>query len=1100
MIYQIIPKYLKMQLAANWLQQHPLSAHHIESFLEWQHFGLLKTLRAQCIFGKTKNWKIANAQLEAPITTPQYCIERNLTYFSRLLVDWNETKNDGTIVQIKDFELAQIPMIVMPHLAADNIGGYFVIKGSERAIVTQLRTAYNQPICSLNKQDLKKNRIRAEQNGNAKQDTTAAEIRVRSISEASGHSCQSDMYLTRLDQCILESIKFKGRVNVGVAMKLLGCNEMQDFVWATGCNETAHLLWLSSLVAADQNEANEILTRQLGTDATKLLLFDVWPHLGLTATNAICCRYMGSLAERIVRARREKKGDNRDALRFKRFEAAGHLIAELFEQIFKRWCSQEQKRVFARDNLIIGIHGVEFITKALLYCFSTGTWGAPFSKFSRLGVCQMRCNLSYLSYLAHVRRCSNPQSRETKNLLVRQLDSSEWGYVCPLDSPEGAKIGIVKNLSIAANITRHTVQAHVMDALLLNCTCLSTIAIGIEGAVLILNGRPTAMCNNVELLIETFINLRRLGWFDSSCSIGIDGRDVLIWTDAGRIVRPVWTRGAIKTGTDWNIEFDRGNVQLIDPFESEFCGQFDDNQQIDDGLMFGISAATIPLLNFQPPVRGLFGAAMIKQAVSLLGPSQHNRLDTTLHVSHKTQKPLVVTKSQMMLGLDNYPLGTNLLVAVAPIDGYNQDDAVVVNQHSVDRGLFSGSLIKTHQVEESCDGSCQYKVCLPEIQVRHDHVNYCLLENDGLPKLGAKFEVGDAMIGLVSRSFGKSHCNSLICGKGEEGTVIKVVKTVYLGNLIIKIQVEKQLRFMAGDKTASRYSQKGICGKLMTPDKLPFAADGTVPDIIINPLCLPSRMTLTALIECIFGIECLETGQRAVLNAFENKTTIEDLVNRIMANRGTDNPYGQVAMYHPVTLKQRTVFMGVGYYLWLAHFAEPKCYARDTGIRSKLKRQPTDGRSRQGGLRFGEMDRDVCVTMPGILDDRLFWSSDAFWIPVCKNCNQVAINKKICLCGSNNISMTKLAFTNHMVFNLMRAAGCRLNFFIEPPKHLAIVETKIEKDLFSTDNKNSADDQNNEDESSDDESSDDEIINVARPYNLDDIFYSNETEDCDDKE
>ncbi len=1040
-----------MKIVESWLEENPLSAHHIRSYLEWQHFGLLKTLRAQKIVSKTKTWQILDAVLSKPELSPQDCVERNLTYESRLLVTFSETRLDGQTTMIPGFELARIPMIVMPDECDDGIGGFFVIKGTERVLITQLRTAYNQPICSLNRPDLKKNRVRAEQNGHARQDTTVAELKVRSISEASGHSCQSDLFLTRLDQLLLEcKPKFKGRVNVGLALKSLGCCELEDFAWATGCKETAHLLWLGSLTAHDQASAIEQLDAQLGADSRRLLLTEVWPHLGLESSPAGCCRYIGSLAERLVRAKREQQGDNRDALRFKRFEAAGHLLSELFEQIYKRWVSQVQKWCHDKDNLIVGIHGTEFITKRILYCFSTGTWGSPFGKFLRLGVSQARCNLSQLSRLSHLLRCSNPQSRETKNLLVRQLDPSELGYVCPLDSPEGAKIGIVKNMTFATCITRHTVGAHVLDALQCNdSSMLQEIQFGAPGLTVSVNGKPVYLCSQAERLVKSFVELRRLGYFDHGCSIGQDEKNLMIWTDAGRIIRPVWTRSACckdLRSCHWPTELAAGRAQWIDPFESEFCGRFSEEQELNEALMFGLSAATIPLLGFQPSVRGVFGAAMIKQAVSLLGPGQHDRLDTTAHVSNRVEKPLVATKCQALFGLDRYPLGVNLLVAVAPLAGYNQEDAVVLNQHSVDRGLFNGQLLKTHQAEEYCDGNVLCRVELPELSARLSHVNYCLLGKDGLPELGAEMQQGDAIIGLTTRSYGKSRCSSVVCSKGEEGVVVRIVKSIHEDFLVVKIVLQRELRIMNGDKLSSRYSQKGISGKIVHPSELPFCADGTVPDMVINALCLPSRMTLPTIIEGQLGNRCVATCSQIELDAFQPHYTIEKIQDSL-EELGLDR-FSEATMFCPETLgvvevaepnlpvsqpPVRRVMLGVMYYLWLAHFAEPKCYARDTGVRSKLKRQPTDGRSRLGGLKFGEMDRDACITMPAVLDDRLFWSSDAFWVPVCSLCHQIAVNRFKCLCGgkSEQIKTAKLAFTNHMVFNLMRAAGCWLRFHVE---------------------------------------------------------------------
>ncbi len=1079
-----------MDLFASFLKQHPLSSHHVDSFLDWQYFGLPKTLKSQKLTSKNRTWTIIDCELEKPEISFKECIQKNLTYESKLVVTWKETNNvTGSNIYIPKFVLATLPMIIMPHEAPDGVGGYFVIKGIERVLISQIRAAYNQPMCFYERADLRTNKIKAEANGFYKSDIVVARSNIRSLSEGSGHSCRVDVSLTQNGQCMLEcSAKFKGRLNVGLVLKALGCISMEDYLWACGSHEAAKMLRLSSFAAATSEDAIDILSNQIklspktvaGQKVEKrekilhLLLYEVWPHLGFDTTIEAVVIFLGSIVSKLVKVRRSKCGDNRDAVRFKRFEAAGHLIGELFEQIFKRWISSEQSACLERDNLIIAAHATQYISRKIMFCFSTGNWGAPFSKFIRLGVSQPRCNMSALGALSHIQRFSNPQSRETKNLQVRQLDPAHFGWLCCIDSPEGAQVGIVGNFAVSARISRVSPSVIVYDSIMKLDSLIKPFRFGEEYvSILTINGRPYGMVDRVDELIDLFKKCRLRGDFDLTCSIGISDREIQIWTDAGRLFRPVWSNDYdVGRTSDWQTELSSGRAQLIDSFEEEFLGQFSWDRELDPSMMFGITAATIPLINHQPPVRGMFGAAMIKQAVSLLGIDQNERLDTTAHVADRTEMPLVFTKAQKILKLDQTPLGVNLIVAIRPFDGGNQEDAVVLNRATVERGMFRGHILKTHQACQSNDGSTMVDIALPALENRQPQVNYCLLEPDGLPRLGAEVLIGDAIIGSVARSNQKSKCVSIVASRGEDGTVIRVLKMENEGKLVVKVVIRKRLEMVSGNKFSSRFAQKGIVGTIVPSWEMPFCEDGTIPDMLINPLCLPSRMTIPTLIESMFGLWCLETRQKIELpNSFVPIGEHEKIKNEL-ESFGIDSSCLK-KMYCPKTFESCLVTIAPMYYLWLAHFAEPKCYARDTGIRSKQTRQPTDGRTKQGGLRFGEMERDAAVTMPHLLDDRLFWSSDAFWVPVCRTCHQIAVNDEKCLCGANKIQRVKLAFTNHMVFNLMRAMGTRLDFMLEKQIEIKQIENI---DIDEEEEEEEIDEEDQEEELEDELDSDYDMI------------------------
>jgi DNA-directed RNA polymerase beta subunit len=308
-------------------------------------------------------------------------------------------------------------------------------------------------------------------------------------------------------------------------------------------------------------------------------------------------------------------------------------------------------------------------------------------------------------------------------------------------------------------------------------------------------------------------------------------------------------------------------------------------------------------------------------------------------------------------------------------------------------------------------------------------------------------QIGDVLIGQCSKHNKKIEDCSLSVMRGDEGVVHYVEKKRKNGFLFVKIIIASDLPVNIGDKFASRFSQKGVVGQIKNVWELPYMADGTVPDIIINPLSLPSRMTIPTILETLCGLITLQTGHHFVVSAFD-QLSIKDLKQQV-ANVGF-NANGTHQLRNAETGNLMTpIFMGPMYYNRLAHLSEDKCYGRETGRMSKLTRQPTDGRSRMGGLRVGEMERDaiLALNMGNVLQERFFTSSDKFWIHVCKNCNNMSINDKLCFCGatSQSIKKVKCCFTNNLVFSQLKSLLCLVQFD-KKPDQLQIVDDDMDED------------------------------------------------------
>jgi DNA-directed RNA polymerase beta subunit len=1144
-----------MNVLESWLDTYiKVPQHHISSFQDWMYFGLQKTMESQTLCSDKKSWSFLNARISKPELTPLEAHIKGVTYDAEILVDIEETNLiDGQVSILKNVVIARTPLIILPNdEGSDGIGGYFQIKNVERVLVTQERAGYNQPIVTFAKDSSKKNRVKTDDvfstkpsqsttrcskasaelisdyvefnssvrnTYNKQVDVVLVQVNLRSISESSNHSCGTEVALTRQSQVLISNTKFRGRIPVSLVLKALGCTTLDHFKWACMQDEEiATNLYVCSMSASSKVDALDKLAPRLiftqrsvesfkmdAKDVLRFLTFELFPHLGLNTTPSITAVYIGMLVVKCFEARRTGKADDRDSLQFKRFEPAGVLIRDLFEQLVKKWITVMKKFCMKKNNIIVGIQP-SFLTKRLLYCFSTGSWGALLSNYKRMGVSQPRATSSYIAQLSHLYRVSNPISKETRNQPVRQINPSQQYYLCPCESPEGQTVGIVTNFAIGATITNEASPTMLIDAM---SHMLRKIILDQEfNHLVFLNGRIIGSTFSLDDFVNEFLHLRKIGKFDGGInrgmvSIGICKDNIYIWCDGGRVTRLVKNVADVGHVVHWRDGLLNGELQYVDPFEQEFGPiKHSQSREIHESTLFGITASSIPFIEFQPVPRAVYATGMQKHTICSIGPMQAEKFGTTLYIGRRQQEPVVTTTMSRALNLNDYPTGTNVIVAICPCDGYNQEDAIVINKSSLDRGLFASDIYKTHCVEEEYIGDSSKCFCIPPFETRNNSYNYCMLDDSGIVRVGMDVVAGDVIVGQVTKnnkkeidkdskkSFRRVVDSSIVVSKGEEGRVFRVVSYTDTGKRAVKIVIVSQLPVVCGDKFASRFGQKGVCGKIANACDLPFCEDGTVPDIFMNPLALPSRMTIPTIMEALFGLVALKTQQSNIVTTFE---PVED-IRATMELYGIDTS-GTCIMRNPVNGKKMVpIFVGPMYYSRLAHLAEPKCYARSIGVTSKLTRQPTDGRSRQGGLRFGEMETDAMIglKMSHVLHDRLYRCSDPFFINVCR-CMDLALNKNKCLCGAGpeNIERVKLAFSSNLAFAILRAMGCMVKFGLYD--RINDREDKMSDDDESGDDKDDEDEAMSSTDDGSEEDDDDKDLNEL--CEMDDVIMEDDDDD-----
>lgn len=419
-------------------------------------------------------------------------------------------------------------------------------------------------------------------------------------------------------------------------------------------------------------------------------------------------------------------------------------------------------------------------------------------------------------------------------------------------------------------------------------------------------------------------------------------------------------------------------------------------------------------------------------------------MDTIAHVLCEPQRPLVTTQLARVLHADDAPTGVNAIVAIMVCGGYNQEDSIIMNRSACERGLFRSEKYVTVRDEERPTGGDNDRFCnpaeLPDCQGLRVG-GYGTVDASGAPRVGARVRAGDVLIGkaALTSSIGEAAASASASRaatasgapaappqrktprdrstlhRSEEGVVDSVLLTRRNGARLRKVKVRSVKTPNVGDKFSSRMGQKGVVGRLLGQHELPFTADGVVPDVIVNPHAIPSRMTLGMLMECLLGKLASVKGEVGDATAFHG-TTIEDIAAALAAE-GFDG-MGNETMYCPHTGEayQAAVFLGPTYYQRLKHMVDDKIHSRARGPVTLLTRQPMEGRARDGGLRFGEMERDCMIAhgVASIMKERLFECSDQFRVHVCDLCGLIAIanlNKGVFECrGCRNKTKVSQVF------------------------------------------------------------------------------------------
>ena len=784
---------------------------------------------------------------------------------------------------------------------------------------------------------------------------------------------------------------------------------------------------------------------------------DLFPHCHTMIQKIY---FLGYMTNKLLQANFEMiKQDDRDSFVNKRIDLTGTLLNNLFRNYFNKLVKDMEKQVIREINTgswkskddyenIINFTNICKIIKSttiengLKRALATGDFGIKHTNSNKVGVAQVLNRLTYVSSLSHARRISTPTDKSGKLIPPRKLHNTSWGMLCPAETPEGQSVGIVKNLSYMAHITIHSNSLSLYDYIMPNIINISDINLSNElysKVKVFINGSWVGITNEAEELYISLKEKKYKGIINIYTSIIFDYRnkELRVCNDGGRIMRPllrVKNGNVLITNTmmnklkqseiNWDdllIGYDNSDslIEYIDSDEQSWSMiatkpkdliQKGDRTykythcEIHPSTIFGVLASCIPFPEHNQSPRNCYQCAQGKQAMGVYVTNYENRMDKTAYVLNYPSRPLVDTRVMNLIQLNKIPSGTNVIVAIMTHTGYNQEDSLLFNKASIDRGLFVTTIYHTEKDEDKqkINGDEEIR-CKPDPNKTKGmkFANYNKVNSKGVIPENTLVENRDIIIAKVTPIKENRNDPTKVIKFEDQSRIHRTVEETYIdknyidrngeGYNFAKVRLRIIRKPVIGDKFSSRHGQKGTIGNIIPEADMPFTASGIKPDIIINPHAIPSRMTIGQLKETVLGKVLVELGlfgDGTSFGQFEVKDICDELIKLGYEAHGNE------LLHNGLTGEQVecSVFMGPVFYQRLKHMVNDKAHSRSIGPMVNLTRQPAEGRSRDGGLRFGEMEKDAMVSHGAarFTRGRMYDASDKYSLHSCKKCGLIA--------------------------------------------------------------------------------------------------------------
>ena len=986
----------------------------------------------------------------------------------------------------------------------NDFGGYFIIGGKEKVILSQEKFGDNMLYVRKYKED----------------EIYSYSCEVHSVSEDSSKPIRytsakiiaPDSKYTN-NQIVIDIPNVKKPIPLFILMRALGVisdkSVIEYCLLDLKSNSNMVDLFIPSVHDANtifnQQVALEFISRftkrQTVSAVQDILMNYFLPHVG--EDNFLNKAYfIGFMVNKLLRVFMGKEAPtDRDNFKFKRIETSGSLIYDLFREYYLI----QKRNIFLKIDKEFYYHRGEYRTNFVGLIENNlkgffkdrlvedgfkkgfkGNWGSDVNT-KRLGLVQDLNRLSWFTHISHLRKINLPLDPTAKIVGPHLLHSTQWGIIDPVDTPDGGNIGLHKHMAISTAITNGFSSYPIIKWIRANTPlkllneCSPSVLAG--NTKVFVNGNWIGILDNPVQTVNMLKLFRRNGIIPiyTSISFSYETNIIYIYTDNGRLTRPIFYRNTIvgengditygKLSYDhgtikdiiesrkytWsqavsgfekkndeffnirnNILYDvnglypgydslekilelfnrnRAIIDYIDTSEEESAliatkpadikmNKYYTHCEIDPSLIFGVMGNSIIYPESNQFPRDCFSCGQSRQAVSVYHSNFQMRMDKMGVLLNYGQTPLIKSRYLDYINHEEQPYGVNAIVAIMSYTGYNVEDAILINEGSVKRGLFRTTYYTTYEAREESSKVSGSNVnsffanieSKPNVTGIKDGFDYSKLDNYGLVKENTPIDDRVVLIGevtTISDQKGAYIDNSKTTKKGQLGFVDKAfISEGEEGFRIAKIRIREERLPAIGDKMASRAGQKGTLGLIIPEEDMPFTADGLRPDLIINPHALPSRMTIGQLVESLFGKACCLYGGYGDCTAFATKGANYDTYGPMLTKMGYHNSGNQI-LYNGYTGEQlySEIFVGPTYYMRLKHMVKDKINYRATGKRNFLTRQTNQGRANDGGLKIGEMERDGIMAhgLSYFLNESYMVRGDQYYMAICNKTGSIAV-------------------------------------------------------------------------------------------------------------
>jgi DNA-directed RNA polymerase II subunit RPB2 len=1072
---------------------------------------------------------------------------RNMTYGVTIHydidVDYNYYNGSEKIQETKTYEkiyLGRFPIMLHSNLCIlkglttdvrfnmgecrNDYGGYFIISGKEKVIVSQEKFGDNMLYVRKYKED----------------ELYSYSCEVHSVSEDSSKPIRytsakivapSATYSN--NQIVIDIPNVKKPIPLFILMRALGVISDKSIIeyclLDLKTNSNMIDLFIPSI-----HDANRIFTQQVALEfiakftkrqtisaVQEILMNFFLPHIG--EDNYLNKAYfIGFMVNKLLRVFMGKEAPtDRDNFKFKRIETSGSLIYDLFREYYLI----QNRNIFLKMDKAYYYHAgkyrnqfVSLVEDNIKEFFKErivedgfkrgfrGNWGSD-SNTKRVGLVQDLNRLSWFTHISHLRKINLPLDPTAKIVGPHLLHSTQWGLIDPVDTPDGGNIGLHKHLAITTSITSgfssypiiKWIRANTSLKLLTEC---SPNALAHSTKVFV-NGNWIGVLDNPIQTMNILKLFRRNGIIPvfTSLSFSYESNIIYIYTDGGRLTRPIFYRDPIEGDngmiTYGKLSYEHGKIKdiiesrkynwtnVISGFEKKHDEQFnvrnnilydvnmlypgydtlekildffESNRaiidyidtseeessliamrkidlkmhkyythcEIDPSLIFGVMGNSIIFPETNQFPRNCFSCGQSRQAVSVYHSNSQMRMDKMGVILNYGQTPLIKSRYLEYINHEEQPYGVNAIVAIMSYTGYNVEDAILINQGAVDRGIFRTTYYTTYEAREESSKVSGSNVntsfanieSKPNVRGIKDGFDYSKLDKYGLVQENTPIDDRVVLIGEVTNSSEQQGVyldHSKTTKKGQLGFVDKsFMSEGEEGFRIAKVRIREERMPAIGDKMASRAGQKGTLGLIIPEQDMPFTSDGIRPDLIINPHAIPSRMTIGQLVECLLGKACSIYGGYGDCTAFSTMGANYNTYGHMLTKMGYHHSGNQL-LYNGFTGEQiySEIFIGPTYYMRLKHMVKDKINYRATGKRNFLTRQTNQGRANDGGLKIGEMERDGIMAhgLSYFLNESYMIRGDQYFMGICNKTGAIAIYNP-----DNNLFLSPFA-DGPLVFN-----------------------------------------------------------------------------------